>query len=84
MSDHPEPAFIRDDPFMAGAFASFVKFAWERDDFHEGFTAATGRRRPAPPKNGLDQLIDDATGAHADYMEAFVAWVVREHWGEAE
>ena len=85
MSDLPQPAYVKDNPIMAGAFASFMEWIWGQDEAHAAFTAATGHHRPSPPKNGLEAAIDRATGADArakQYVSAFAAWAIREHWGE--
>lgn len=78
----PKPAYVGDDPIMAGAFAAFVTWAWGQEEMHAAFAEETGVTRHAPAKTVLDAMIDDATGVHRDYADRFVAWLVREHWGE--
>lgn len=77
----PYPAFIRDNPVMAAAFSSFMRWAWEQDAMHDAHSEATGLPRPAPVRSGLDAMIDDATGYTNRYAESFAAWAIDTQWG---
>ena len=77
----PYPAFIRDNPVMQGAFSAFMKWIWEQDDAHKAHTAATGLARLPTPKNGLEAMIDQATGASEQYAASFVRWAIDTQWG---
>lgn len=73
--------FGHGDPLMEGVFFDFVMFAWSADDFVKAFERDSGYRLPRSP---LETLIDQATG-HGDAMAvAFIEWLIRNHWGEAE
>jgi len=81
MTGRPKPAYV-DDPIMAGAFASFMTWAWDQSELHAAFTEETGVSRTSPPITVMDAMIDEATGVHRDYAERFVAWLIKNHWGE--
>jgi hypothetical protein len=79
----PEPAYAADNPVMASGFTGFLTWIWGQDEAHATFQAQTGARRMPPPRNGLDRMIDDATGAGDAYTKAFITWAVKTQWGEA-
>lgn len=35
-----------------------------------------------PPRNGIERMIDDATGASAGIVEAYLKWFNENVWGE--
>lgn len=84
MTDRTQPAYIRDNPIMAGAFAAFMNWAYRQDFMHEQHTADTGLTRPPPPKNGLEAMIDKATGHEDQYAASFVEWAIKTQWGTEE
>lgn len=84
MSERTQPAFVRDNPIMAGAFASFMNWAYRQPEMHEQHCADTGLTRPQPPKNGLEAMIDKATGYEEKYAASFVEWAIKNHWGTEE
>lgn len=73
---HPE-----DNPVMAAAWSSFVQWAIRDSEIRDKFEESSGRKWTLP-RNGLERMIDDATGASAAYVEDFAVWVTRELWGE--
>lgn len=77
----PYPAFIRDNPVMQSAFASFMSWLWGQDDAHAAHTEATGIARLPRPKNGLEAMIDVATGVSKQYAESFAQWAIDTQWG---
>ncbi len=66
------------------AWRDFVMFAWSQDKAHAAFRGATGRPQRSRTNSPLDLLIDKAVGGSEDdkYMQEFVDWVTRTHWGE--
>ena len=84
MSAPIQPAYIRDNPIMQGAFAAFIDWIWRQDGAHQQFTEETGERRPKPPANGLERMIDEATGHSDAYMGKFVEWAIKTQWGTEE
>ena len=48
---------------MTIAWRDFLLFAAICDEMQRAFTNETGIAFPAPPKNGMERLIDEATGA---------------------
>jgi hypothetical protein len=79
-----KPAFVDDNPIMAGAFAGFMDWLWRQDGAHEQFCAETGHTPWIASKSGLDALILKATGFEEKYTAAFVEWAIKTHWGEAD
>jgi hypothetical protein len=69
--------------FMAPAWASALHWAIGSDHVRADFEAMTGKKW-TPPRNGLDRMIDEATGADKEYIEAFVAWFNEHVWGDVE
>ena len=67
------------------AWRDFVLFAWSQDEAHAAFRGATNRPQRSRTNSPLDLMIDKAVGASEDdrYMEEFVDWVTKNHWGES-
>lgn len=72
------------DAFNEMAWRDFVLFAWSQDDAHAAFRGATNRPQRSKAGSPLDLLIDKAVGGAEDdqYMQEFVDWVTKNHWGE--
>ena len=73
------------DEFNEIAWRDFIFFSWSQEGAHAAFRGATGR--PQRSKRGcspLDAMINNAVGGAEDdkYMEEFVHWVTKNHWGE--
>lgn len=73
-----------DNPVMAMAFASFLRFSAEHADTLDAFRNATGitpfwaeRRTP------LDAMVDSATDRERRDVDAFVDWLIENVWGES-
>jgi hypothetical protein len=67
------------------AWRDFILFAWSQGDAHAAFRSASGRsQRSTKTNSALGLLIDRAVGGAEDdrYMEEFVNWVTKNHWGE--
>lgn len=67
--------------YMAPAWASCVLWCSTDKDMIAQFVADTGLKF-ARPRNGLDAMIDAATGADAEIASRFVAWVNEWVWGD--
>lgn len=64
------------------AWRSFVSWAFDQPEMRQQYTAETGRPWPAKPRNGLDAMIDQATGHAEHHAEDFMLWVTAAHWGD--
>ena len=67
--------------YMAPAWASCVLWCATDPDMIAEFKADTGIEY-RPPANGLDVLIDKATGTGAEIGRRFVEWVNEKVWGD--
>lgn len=66
--------------YMTPAWLGCVSWAIGKPEIVEAFRAETGNRwRPSP--SPFDQMIDQATGADRDFIEAFIRWVNVNIWG---
>ena len=72
------------DEFTECAWRDFVVWAWGEPKMRTAFEHATGTKLMAPARNGLDAMIDAATGVHQTQAVAFVDWVTINHWGADE
>lgn len=71
----------KDVPFyMADAWFSCMHFAIGDENLLGQFREETGMTW-TPGKAGLDRLIDEATGADREFVEAFVEWAHKNVWG---
>lgn len=69
---------------MAQAWVDCLRWAAGDTATLSAFHAATGghwKALSATPANALDAMIDDATGASRDRLEAFVRWFNENVWG---
>ena len=71
-------------PHMAGIWAACLMWAVTEDAIVARFEADTGKKLPPPARNGLERMIDEATGVNRDIAVAFADWVTKEIWGESE
>lgn len=67
--------------YMADAWLGCIHWAIGDPDTLAAFTAVTGKTW-APPRNGLDAMIDKATGNEAEFVRAFVLWANDNVWGD--
>jgi hypothetical protein len=65
------------------AWASCLMWAVNDPDAIAAFREDTGCKFQ-PARNGLDRMIDEATGAEAAFVKAFVEWFNSNVWGEIE
>jgi hypothetical protein len=70
-----------DNAIMVMGWLGALHFAMGHEDIVAAFREDTGNRW-TPPKNPLDRLIDDATGAGEAFMRAFLPWFNENVWGE--
>lgn len=69
--------------YMAPAWAGCLHWAIGCDEIREAFFEQTGCRW-SPPRNGLDRMIDEATGADRAFIEKFVGWFNENVWGDMD
>lgn len=76
------PAYA-DNPVMEGAWLAFVQWAIGEEGARAAFERETGAKW-SPPKNGLERMIDEATGHAESYVADFAEWITRNEWGRAD
>lgn len=69
------------DPIWQGAWYSALMWAIGKPEAVAAFEKDTGQRLPTPPANGLEALIDKATGANEVPYVAFINWFNENVWG---
>jgi hypothetical protein len=69
--------------YMFDAWIGCMLWAIGEQDIRERFEVDTGFRW-VPPRNALDQMVDDATGFKQQYLEAFIRWANVYIWGPIE
>ncbi len=69
------------ETFREIAWRDFMVFAVGEPDMRAAFEKAKGFPPFAAAKNGLEAMIDKATGIDDAYMEAFMLWATEYHWG---
>ena len=72
---------VSDADFGYPAWRGFISWAYEQPEMRAAFTADTGISWPSAPKNGLDAMIDKATGHREKQAEAFAVWA-SDQYGE--
>lgn len=77
MLENPHP----DNPVMQIAWRDFLLWAFDQPHIRAAFESDTGRALPPTPRNGLESMIDGATGVHTAYAEAFAEWATVNLWG---
>lgn len=75
---------LTDAAFGYPAWRGFIAWAIKQPEMREQFTAETGHQWPSAAKNGLEAMIDGATGYHEKVAEAFMLWATKTHWGADE
>lgn len=83
MTDTPaRPPFMPADTpdHMAPAWASCVSWAIKQPEVMAAFRAETGNTWQ-PGRTPMERMVDEATGADAAFMEAFVRFVNERIWG---
>lgn len=63
------------------AFRDFLTWAISEPEMVAAFDRDTGRTLGGKPKNGLEMVIDEATGKLNSDVFAFMLWVTEHHWG---
>ena len=72
-----------DNPIMAGAWYSAVKWAAQEQDALDAFEKATGIKPLfAASRSPIERMVDEATGAGDASVTAFVDWFNENVWGE--
>lgn len=67
------------DLLMRIAWLDFLLFAIGHDQIVDQYFAVTGDKYTFP-KNGIEQLIDKATGNDVEFLRRFVTWVTVNIW----
>ena len=70
------------DGLMVGAYLAFLKWAASEPDVCARFEVDTGMKPPPKAMNGMEAMIDAATGADGAYGVAFIVWATKNMWGE--
>jgi hypothetical protein len=71
------------DPLMYGAFVGCVRWALGNDDIMRLYRDDTGDGFQ-PAKNGIEKMIDLATGNELAFFQRFSDWVEREIFGSPD
>lgn len=72
-------------PLMKDAFLDFASYSISQDEVREQFKKDIGYDlHSIIPKNGLEEMIDKATGRTSDILWQFMDWLIVNQWGEAE
>jgi hypothetical protein len=75
------------DEFHFSAWASFLRFALERDDFRKEFEQETGMKFIMPSSAPIDRAIDEACGMDLErqrYLHRFAKWLTPKYFGGEE
>lgn len=79
----PDDAVTR-ELFHQIAWHDFVTWAFSEESIVRQFEMETGLKKRSRPRNGLDVMIDAATGYDRQdekYASEFMLWVTRNIWG---
>lgn len=68
-------------PYMADPFFGLVSYLITEDWAIDQFEADTGIKYVSP-KNGIEAMVDEATGNNKRIAAAFCDWVAETQWGE--
>lgn len=71
------------DPLMLAPWLGCLRWSLTEAEIVERFRADTGCTF-TPGKTGLEQLIDEKTGAMDDFMQKYVAWFNENVWGKED
>ena len=70
-------------PLMKDAFLDFVSHSKGQKKIRMEFKEATGNDlKSLITKNGLEAMIDEATGYTEDILKQFIDWLIVNYWGE--
>lgn len=70
---------------MKDAFLSFASYSIGKEEFRADFKKASGCDiKGLIPKNGLEAMIDKATGHTDDILKKYMDWLIVNCWGEEE
>lgn len=75
---------LTDADFGYPAWRGFIVWASGHPDFQKMYAQHTGIAWPSPAKNGLEAMIDDATGHLSGHLEGFMLWATEHYWGVDE
>lgn len=73
------------DEFHFASWASFLRFALNRDDFRAEFEAETGEKFVQPPTTSFEMAIDEACGVDVSrqrYVHHFAKWATPKYFGD--
>jgi hypothetical protein len=73
------------DEFHFASWASFLRFALDRDDFRQEFEQETGERFIPPDGSAIGAAIDAACGVGLErqrYIHRFALWVTPRYFGD--
>ena len=72
-------------PLMQDAFFSFISYSITQNKIQHEFKKDTGHDlKSLIPKNGLEAMIDQATGRTKKILQEFIDGIIVNYWGEAE
>lgn len=74
----------RGDQIMLPAFVSMVSWAFSEPGIRSWYEADTGATLPPSPRNGLEAMIDEASGVNDAYVMGFAEWAYVALWGMEE
>jgi hypothetical protein len=67
--------------YMWPAWAGCLHWASGNEDVIKAFESDTGLKW-SPPRNAIDVMIDEATGASENHLLRFVSWFNENIWGD--
>ena len=79
--DQPMPDDLRNCDFNLGMTVEFLRWAVIEPSLVAAFSAETGIQQMPAPKNGLEAMIDEATGAREHFLKALTVWLIENQWG---
>lgn len=78
-----QPAYVKDNPVMVSAYASFIDWIWRQEEARKRFERETRTPPLRAAKSPIDAAIDQALGVEDSYMKAFIRWATVTQWGVA-
>lgn len=72
--------YLPQDPLMVQAWVDCLLWSVTNPDIVAAFRQQTDCHW-TPATTGLERMIDQATGAEADFVRAYVAWFAQAVWG---
>lgn len=73
--------FLPQPDYLIPAWFSCLRYMLGRADVVAAFRADTGNQY-YPDRTGIGRMIDQATGAGADFVRAFATWFNVNIWGQ--